>query len=74
MKRLALIVCTAVAAVVAASANATTTKPACHWTHHRADGVNVYAQVCTVAKHKRHAANPKWTHAGPGNSPAPRIG
>ncbi len=74
MKRLTLIVCTVVAAAVAASASATTTKPACHWTHHKQGSVNVYVQKCTVQKHPRHRVDPRWTHAGPGNSPAPRIG
>lgn len=74
MKRLTLIVCTAVAATAAASASATTTKPVCHWTHHKAAGVNVYVQVCTVAKHRKHAVDRRWTTAGPSNSSAPRIG
>ncbi len=74
MKRLTLIVCTAVAATAAASASATTTKPVCHWTHHKAAAVNVYVQVCKTAPKHKHPVASRWTSAGPSNSAAPRIG
>lgn len=69
----ALATITTMLAVAASSATATPV-PQCHWTHHRAHGVNIYVQVCTVAKVKRHKVDARWTHAGPGNSPTPGIG
>ena len=62
------------AALTVTGAAAGTPKPSCHWTHSRSHGVNIYTQVCSVPKHKRHHVNPRWTSAGPSNSTAPRIG
>lgn len=73
MKRLALIATLAVTIATTGSA-AASPKPSCHWTHHKAGAVNVYVQICTVAKHRKHRVDPRWTHAGPRNSAAPRIG
>ena len=72
MKRLATL--TALLAALTVSSAGATPTPHCHWTHARVHGVNIYTQVCTVQKHKRHPVNPRWTHAGPGNSGPVRIG
>ncbi len=72
--KLAVATLSIAAALAASTASASTTKPTCHWTHHKAGAVNVYVQKCSVQKHPRHRADRRWTHAGPGNSPAPRIG
>ncbi len=73
LMRLTAVLATIVA-VGAASASGATRKPVCHWTHHKAGAVNVYVQVCKVTQARKHKTDSRWTTAGPGNSPAPRIG
>ncbi len=73
MKRLALTAALA-CAVLAPNAGAATHRPVCHWTHHRSGAVNVYVQVCKVTRQRKHKTSSRWTTAGPGQYPAPRIG
>jgi hypothetical protein len=75
MTRIAAALATAATVLAVAASSATASPvPRCHWTHHTANGVHVYTQVCTIAKQRHHKVAARWTHAGPGNSPPPRIG
>lgn len=49
-------------------------KPRCHWETFTRHGMHYYIQVCTFPKKRHHKVDPRWTHAGPDNSPAPHIG
>ncbi len=73
LMRLAALMAT-IAAIGAASSSAAVHKPVCHWTHHKAGAVNVYVQVCKVTQARKHKTSSRWTTAGPGQYPAPRIG